>query len=244
MAQHVGTLLGLATVVAHFVFLLLVKQRYDLEEAGGAHAPDWVEIWIPIFLASIACEAVYLWVTKKQRFRINDAVSSLGTGLVMQSMQRQTNLLLSLSPYAYVYQHYRLVTLSDSWLTWLAMFLGVEFCYYWLHRTGHTVASLWASHHVHHSSEEYNLTTALRQSAFHGIVSWVYYVPLAFFLRPSLFHAHAQFHLLYQYWIHTETVPKLGPLEWFLNTPSQHRVHHARNPGYVDKVSQRLYCIS
>lgn len=83
-------------------------------------------------------------------------------------------------------------------------------------------------HGVHHSSEAYNLTTALRQSSFHFVVSWAYYVPLALFCPPPLYFVHDQFNLLYQYWIHTQVVGKLGPLEYILNTPSQHRVHHGK----------------
>jgi len=112
-----------------------------------------------------------------------------------------------------------------------------------LHRTGHTVHAFWAAHSVHHSSEYYNLSTAIRQSTFHSLFAWVYYMPLALFFDPSLFLLHGQFNLLYQFWIHTQCIGKLGPLEWFLNTPSQHRVHHGRNPKYIDKNFGGTLCI-
>lgn len=98
-------------------------------------------------------------------------------------------------------------------------------------------------HGVHHSGEEYNLTTALRQSSIHQLASWVYYLPLAFFFPPALFFIQSDFNLLYQYWIHTRAIGKLGPLEWVLNTPSQHRVHHGRNHYCIDKNYGGTLCI-
>lgn len=237
--KSLGTFLGLAIVAAHVYFLLRVKHHYDLSQNGGPRAPDWVQLWIPIFLLTIALESIYLWFTKRQPFRINDSIASLGTGLVMETSHKQAAMLLALFPYAFIHQHYRIMDVPDSWTSWLLMFLAVEFGYYWHHRTSHTIATFWAAHHVHHSSEEYTLATALRQSSVQSIFSCFYYLPFAFFFRPELFIAHSQFNLLYQYWIHTEAIPKLGPLELFLNTPSQHRVHHARNALYVDKVNER-----
>merc|ERR1711976_867656 len=96
--------------------------------------------------------------------------------------------------------------------------------YYWVHRAAHEINILWAAHQVHHSSEDYNLTTALRQSVLQRFNSWMFYIPLAFFLPPPIFVVHIQFNLLYQFWIHTETIGKLpAPFEYILNTPSHHR---------------------
>ncbi|KFQ89616.1 Alkylglycerol monooxygenase, partial [Phoenicopterus ruber ruber] len=94
---------------------------------------------------------------------------------------------------------------------------------------------LWAAHQVHHSSEDYNLFTALRQSVLQKYTSWIFNLPMALFIPPSVFAVHLQFNLLYQFWIHTEVITNLGPLEWILNTPSHHRVHHGRNPYCIDK---------
>ncbi|XP_009575262.1 PREDICTED: alkylglycerol monooxygenase [Fulmarus glacialis] len=94
---------------------------------------------------------------------------------------------------------------------------------------------LWAAHQVHHSSEDYNLFTALRQSVLQKYTSWIFNLPMALFIPPSVFAVHLQFNLLYQFWIHTEVISNLGPLEWILNTPSHHRVHHGRNPYCIDK---------
>ncbi|KAI0207707.1 Alkylglycerol monooxygenase [Lamellibrachia satsuma] len=113
--------------------------------------------------------------------------------------------------------------------------LGVDLGYYWFHRMSHEVNFIWAAHQVHHSSEDYNLTTALRQSVLQRYLSWVFYLPLAFFVPPSVCLVHHQFSLLYQFWIHTECVKSLGPLELILATPSHHRVHHGRNRYCIDK---------
>jgi len=83
----------------------------------------------------------------------------------------------------------------------------------------------WALHQVHHSSEDYNLTTALRQSAFQSWFTWAFYLPMALFLPPPLFLIHQQFNTVYQFWIHTEVIDSIGPLEYILNTPRHHRVH-------------------
>uniref|UniRef100_A0A8B9EUH8 Alkylglycerol monooxygenase n=1 Tax=Anser cygnoides TaxID=8845 RepID=A0A8B9EUH8_ANSCY len=100
---------------------------------------------------------------------------------------------------------------------------------------GKEVNILWAAHQVHHSSEDYNLFTALRQSVLQKYTSWMFNLPMALFIPPSVFAVHLQFNLLYQFWIHTEVVTNIGPLEWILNTPSHHRVHHGRNPYCIDK---------
>jgi hypothetical protein len=112
----------------------------------------------------------------------------------------------------------------------------VDFCYYWFHRVSHEVALVWGAHIVHHQSEEFNLTTALRQDAFQKWFSWAFYLPLALIgFPPLMFLAVASFNTLYQFWIHTRAIGKLGPLEWVLNTPSHHRVHHGSDLKYLDK---------
>jgi hypothetical protein len=114
--------------------------------------------------------------------------------------------------------------------------MGVDFFYYWFHRYSHQINALWASHIVHHQSEEYNLTVALRQSWFQSGFSWVFYLPLAFVgFEPIMFLTVSAFNTLYQFWIHTRAIGDMGPLEWVLNTPSHHRVHHGSNPKYIDK---------
>jgi hypothetical protein len=119
---------------------------------------------------------------------------------------------------------------------WVLAFVLYDLCYYWLHRLGHERNVLWAAHSVHHQSEEYNLTTALRQTSSGFIFSWIFYLPLALIgVPPLVFITVASLNLLYQFWVHTRHIAKLGWLEWIFITPSNHRVHHAQNPVYLDR---------
>ena len=125
---------------------------------------------------------------------------------------------------------------ARSGVAWIACLVGVDFLYYWFHRKSHEVNAFWAAHVVHHQSEEYNLAVALRQGAFQGAFSWVFYLPLAVVgFPPLMFLAVSSVDTLYQFWIHTRAIGRLGPLERVLNTPSNHRVHHGRNPKYIDR---------
>ena len=114
-------------------------------------------------------------------------------------------------------------------------FFMVDFSFYWFHRWVHECNFGWASHTTHHSSEEFNLSTALRQNAIQGSLGAIFNLWLAFFFHPALYALHAQINLIYQFFLHTELVGKLGPLEYIFNTPSAHRCHHGRNPKYLDK---------
>ncbi|XP_071402630.1 alkylglycerol monooxygenase [Centroberyx affinis] len=198
--------------------------------------PQYVQQATPFFMGLMVLELVVALLKKGAPvFTISDGLTSVSAGMV----SRLPGLLMrgcELTSYIYVWERFRLVELPwDSAWTWWLAFLGVDFCYYWVHRFAHEVAVLWAAHQVHHSSEYYNLTTALRQSLTQQFTSWIFYLPMALALPPSVFAVHIQFNLLYQFWIHTELIRDLGPLEWVLNTPSHHRVHHGRNVYCIDK---------
>jgi len=119
--------------------------------------------------------------------------------------------------------------LSNSLWVNIVGLMGFDFTHYWAHRAGHVWNIGWAGHGVHHSSPDMNLTTAFRQGITEPFVACWFYLPLALVAPPDVFFWHRSFNLLYQFFIHTEVIPKLGPLEWVLNTPSHHRVHHSRN---------------
>ncbi|XP_051641941.1 alkylglycerol monooxygenase isoform X2 [Manacus candei] len=198
--------------------------------------PNYVEKSIPFFITFIGLEFAVSWIQKRKLSgRINDGISSLSLGI----LSRLPDVLfrsVDLISYIYVWNNYRLFELPwDSPWTWYLTLLGVDFAYYCFHRISHEVNIIWAAHQVHHSSEDYNLFTALRQSVLQKYTSWMFNLPMALFIPPSVFAVHLQFNLLYQFWIHTEVITKLGPLEWILNTPSHHRVHHGRNPYCIDK---------
>jgi sterol desaturase/sphingolipid hydroxylase (fatty acid hydroxylase superfamily) len=132
----------------------------------------------------------------------------------------------------------RLFDLPWTWPVWIAAFVAYDLAYYWSHRLAHRVRYMWTSHVVHHSSERYNLTTALRQpwTSFFSL-AWVAHVPLFLIgFDPRMIAFCAGLNLVYQFWIHTERVGKMPRwFEWLLNTPSHHRVHHATNPRYLDR---------
>jgi alkylglycerol monooxygenase len=139
--------------------------------------------------------------------------------------------------YVWLHEHARLATIpSSSVLAWVATFLAVDFLYYWFHRKSHEVGFMWAAHAVHHQSEDYNLSVALRQSWVQPFFSIWFYLPLAVFgVPPLMFATVVALDTLYQFWIHTELIDRMGPLERVLNTPSHHRVHHGTDTQYLDR---------
>src|SRR6185437_11769084 len=142
-----------------------------------------------------------------------------------------------LAAYAWLFEHARLCNLGRfPWLAWLAAFVGVDFIYYWWHRASHRSSVLWAAHVVHHKSEDFNFAVALRQAVLTPVTHLPFALPLALAGVPPIPYVTAQaLSTLYQFWIHTELVGKLGPLEHVINTPSHHRVHHGRDVQYLDR---------
>jgi alkylglycerol monooxygenase len=203
---------------------------------------------IPGFLVAMAIEwAVSRW-TGRGLYHFEDTFGSLGCGVSQQVISLALKA-WTIGVYVLLYD-FRLFDLdAGSWAVWLFGLLAVDHQYYWFHRVSHRVSAIWATHAVHHQSEEYNLSTALRQGAFQGAQSAAFYWPLALLgLPPALFVLLSTLDTLYQFWIHTRLIGKLGPLEWVLNTPSHHRVHHGIDPAYIDKnyagiliVWDRLY---
>jgi sterol desaturase/sphingolipid hydroxylase (fatty acid hydroxylase superfamily) len=191
---------------------------------------------IPVFFALIALELVIARVMEKDYYSLADSVADIGTGLIQQLVDVFLRTAL-FAGYVFIYERHRVTTLDGrSIAVWVACFLGVDFLYYWFHRASHEVNAFWAAHVVHHQSEEFNLAVALRQGAFQGSFSWIFYLPLAWLgFPPLMFLTLSSVNTLYQFWIHTRAIGRLGPLEWVLNTPSNHRVHHGRNPKYIDR---------
>lgn len=220
-----------------------------------------IQASIPLFFLLIGAELLWSRVTGRQVLRLNDSLSDLSCGILSQLSGIFTKL-LTIGIFILVAEHGSLQSVwpaFPAWperapmvgteafpyvgidaaalASWALVFVLVDFCYYWSHRLAHEVNILWAGHVVHHSSEEYNLPVALRQSSLHGLMSWVFYMPLAFLGVPwRMFVACNALNLIYQFWIHTRAVGRLSPLgEYILNTPSHHRVHHGVNPKYQDK---------
>ncbi len=191
---------------------------------------------IPVFMLTIGLEA---WVAKRRArpvYDIPDAITSLHHGVLSQVIGLFVKV-LTVGIYVGVHEHARLFDLpADSVFVFVAALIAYDFCYYWAHRLGHEVNILWAAHVVHHSSEYYNLATALRQTSSGPLLGWIFYLPLAVCgVPPTVFVAVAVIDLLYQYWVHTELVPKLGWIDRVFCTPSNHRVHHGQNDYCIDR---------
>lgn len=197
---------------------------------------NYVLYAIPFFFLLIGLELLADRWRGMSTYRLSDSINSLSAGVLSQA----TGLLtkgFGLVVYLLVWEHIALFELSpDSPWVWVFAFFFYDFCYYWAHRIGHERNVFWAAHVVHHQSEDYNLTTALRQTSTGFILGWIFFLPMALAgIPPLVLITVGALNLLYQFWVHTRHVPKLGWLEWIFITPSNHRVHHAQNPLYMDR---------
>jgi sterol desaturase/sphingolipid hydroxylase (fatty acid hydroxylase superfamily) len=191
---------------------------------------------MPVFLLLIAAEFALGVARGRNTYRLNDALNSIGLG-VMSQVTGVFGRLLRVGVYALAYEHLALAHLpADALWVWVFALLFYDFCYYWLHRAGHRVAVLWAAHAVHHQSEDYNLSTALRQTSSGFLLGWLFYLPLAVAgVPPLVFGVVALIDLLYQFWVHTQQIGKLGWFDRWFCSPSNHRAHHAVNGRYLDR---------
>jgi sterol desaturase/sphingolipid hydroxylase (fatty acid hydroxylase superfamily) len=198
--------------------------------------PRAIALATPFFFGLMLLE--YLWGRARGRntYRLNDTIASLSLGVLSQVSNLFTTA-LRVGIYALAFEHVAVTALpADSALVWLFAVVSYDFCYYWQHRAGHESAIFWAAHVAHHQSQEFNLSTALRQTSTGALTSWIFYLPMAVAgIPPVAFGAAALIDLLYQYWIHTEHIGRLRWLDRVLATPSNHRVHHAINDRYLDR---------
>ena len=190
----------------------------------------------PVFLLLIAVEFFVGRWRGRNTYRLNDALSSIGLGIMSQVVGVLTKA-LTVGIYTVAYQSLALWELpADALWVWVVGLLFYDLCYYWHHRLGHESAFFWAAHVVHHQSEDYNLSTALRQTSSGWIGGWIFYLPMAVLgFPPLVFGVVALIDLLYQYWVHTQQIGKLGWFDRVFCSPSNHRVHHAVNDKYLDK---------
>ncbi len=206
---------------------------------------DLISLSIPIFFLLIAIELIVARVRGARLYRLNDTINDLSCGVLSELRK----LIFSVGLYTLVFEFsgeiLALPRLSPGSLwTGVIAFVGIDFLYYWFHRLSHERNFLWAAHVVHHQSEEYNFSVALRQSAIQGLFSAFFYLPLALVgVPPLVFLLHVQINTIYQFWVHTRLVATLGPLEWVMNTPSHHRVHHGCDPKYADRNYAGVFII-
>lgn len=190
----------------------------------------------PVFFLLIGLEFWIGWRRGRNTYRLNDAIGSIGLGMLSQVVGVLTKL-FTLGIYTWVFEHAAVWRLdAGAWWVWPLALLAYDFLYYWHHRLGHTTALLWAAHAVHHQSEDYNLSTALRQTGSGWLVGWIFYLPMALAgVPPLVFAVVALVDLLYQFWVHTQQIGRLGWFDRWFCAPSNHRVHHAVNDPYLDR---------
>lgn len=242
---------GSLLAVSHIGNNVLKQRVLSIPGERDSTYPELIVAAVPFFILLIGLELLLArgHFTEGAAYDLPDSVSSITGGAMQLMMDIATAKAIGMFPYLWVWVNlskdygYRFPLETAS--AWVACFVFVDFCYYWFHRGGHEVAFMWAAHASHHSSEHYNLSTALRQSMFQKWFRWMYYLPLGLLFPPALFVVHSQWNTVYQFWVHTVMVRRLGPLEWVFNTPSHHRVHHDRrlhrNYGGTLIVWDRLF---
>jgi alkylglycerol monooxygenase len=194
----------------------------------------------PVFFLLIAIELAWGITKGRNTYRLNDAINSISLGILSQ-VTAIFGRGLRIGIYVLAYQGLQPLTgdFKAFWNTplgWILALVFYDFCYYWLHRLGHECAILWAAHVVHHQSQDYNLSTALRQTSTGFLLGWIFYLPMAIAgVPPEIFAVVALIDLLYQFWVHTEHIGKLGWFDRVFCSPSNHRVHHAINDRYLDR---------
>ena len=198
---------------------------------------DPIVLAVPMYFVLMGVEALVDWRRRAGLYKLNDTLANLACGVYQQALVAVLIGVLG-APYVWAYRHLRVTDWFDAHpvAAWCFAFVASDFFYYCFHRWSHEAAIGWFSHVVHHQSEEYNLSVALRQDAWQPLFSLWFQLPLALAgVSPTVFLSAYGVVIVYQFWIHTRLIDRLGPLEWVLNTPSHHRVHHGVDPRYLDK---------
>ena len=198
----------------------------------------------PFFIGLVLVEILYGRFVKDQKHNLMDTVSSLSSGLT-NVVKDSLGLVLILISYPFLLEHLALIEIKATWLVWVVAFIALDFAGYWNHRLSHHINFFWNQHVIHHSSEEFNLACALRQPISNLLGYYaLLLIPAALLGVPNQVIAIlAPIHLFAQFWYHTQHIGKMGVLEYVIVTPSQHRVHHAINPEYIDKNLGQIFCV-
>ena len=206
--------------------------------------PNLIHYAIPVFIATVIIEVILTVKVKMQEYEYKDAATSIAMGLGNVTIGLISKTLV-LGVFYLVYNAFHLFDIPFVWWAWVLVLFVEDFVYYWYHRLSHENRFFWASHIVHHSSQKYNLSTALRQTWTGSFTSFIFWIPLVLVgFHPVMILVQMSISLLYQYWIHTELIDKLPKwFEYIFNTPSHHRVHHATNPQYLDRNHAGIFII-
>ena len=198
----------------------------------------------PIFLFLVLAEKLYGYLRFNHEFRAMDTISSLSSGYT-NTLKDVLGLSVTILSYRWFYDHLSFFEIKSTVWVYVIAFIALDFSGYWVHRLAHQVNFFWNKHAIHHSSEEFNLACALRQSISTFVNIFTFFlIPAAIFgVKPEVISIIAPLHLFAQFWYHTVYINKLGFLEKFLVTPSHHRVHHAINPIYLDKNHGQIFIV-
>ena len=201
-------------------------------------------IAIPSFSFLVLIEIAYGHYKGFQTYSFYDTLTSLTSGMT-QIIKNSLGLIVILISYPFLLKNFSITSLNDTYLLWILAFICIDFSQYWIHRLKHKVNIFWNIHVIHHSSEEFNLACALRQSISNLIgFTALFLIPAAILGIPyEIISILTPLHLFGQFWYHTRHIGKLGILEYIIVTPSQHRVHHAINPEYIDKNLSAIFCV-
>ena len=199
---------------------------------------------IPFFIGLLLVEIAYGYFIRKQKHRVLDSVSSISSGLT-NIVKDSLGIGIVIVSYPYLLETLSVTSIETNWLVWLVAFIAIDFAGYWNHRLSHKINFFWNQHVIHHSSEEFNLACALRQPVSNLLGYFaLLLIPAAILGVPNeVIAILAPIHLFAQFWYHTQHIGKMGWLEYVLVTPSQHRVHHAINPVYIDKNLGQVLCV-
>lgn len=206
--------------------------------------PNLIHYAIPFFIATVIIEVILTVKVKTRDYQYKDAATSIAMGLGNVAIGLVSKAMI-LSIFYLIYNSFHLFEIPFVWWSYILILFAEDATYYWFHRISHENRFFWASHIVHHSSQKYNLSTALRQTWTGSFTSFVFWIPLVLIgFHPLVILFQMSISLLYQYWIHTELIDKLPKwFEFIFNTPSHHRVHHATNPQYLDRNHAGIFII-
>lgn len=221
-----------------------MQDTYNGKIMEAPELPDLILYAIPFFVLTLIIEIIVDVRERAQAYETKDTITSLTMGLGNVLLGVVSKVMV-FGIFMLIYEHLRLFTIPFVWWAWVLILVLEDFLYYWFHRISHESRFFWASHVVHHSSQKYNLSTALRQTWSGAFLSFVFWLPLPVLgFHPVMILAQMSISLIYQYWIHTEFIDKMP--RWFeavFNTPSHHRVHHATNPQYLDRNHAGIFII-
>lgn len=194
-----------------------------------------ITLAVPVFFLLILIEFLYGLKVGKNNYKLSDTFTSIGLGLISR-FPPMLNIGFQGAVFVYAGSYLNLELLPiNSPVTWIVAFLLYDLSYYWMHRMHHEIKVLWATHSVHHHGEEFNLSTALRQTSTGWLWKWIFYLPMIMIGVPGeVFVTVAGVNLVYQFWVHTKHIGHLGILEKIFITPMNHSVHHAKNEEYID----------